>query len=140
MNKSTALGLLAGAALLAGGCQNTSGTIVTFGSDDMDAATKQIQENRYWNLSRHLRVTGAKTTVENGLTKAIVSLQSQSKGSYAYQYQVNWTDAAGAPVTAGSRSWKTLELTGYAPTTVTEVAPSPEAKSFSLAIRRQGDY
>ena len=140
MNKNLVLSLFAGAAMLAGGCQNTAGTIVTFGPNDIDAANREIQENRYWNLSRHLMVTSVKTTTENGLTKAIIGLQSRSQGSYDYQYQIMWSDEAGAPVTAGSRSWRTLEVTGHAPTTIAELAPGADAKKFTLNIRRQGDY
>jgi uncharacterized protein YcfL len=87
------------------------------------------------SLGKKLAITDVKTRQTNQLTDVVVTLSSQYKKSQYLQYQFNWYDKDGFVIKGNHSPWQPLTLFGFSNTQLPGLAPSPNAVSFSLAVR-----
>lgn len=86
-------------------------------------------------LAKKLVISDIKTRQTNNLTDVVVTLASTYKKSQYLQYQFNWFDKDGFVIKGNHSPWQALTLFGFAKTQLPGLAPSPNAVTFSLAVR-----
>lgn len=88
------------------------------------------------DLGEKLAITDVKTRQTNQLTDVVVTLSSQYKKSQYLQYQFKWFDKDGFLIKGNHSPWQPLTLFGFANTQLPGLAPSSDAVTFSLAVRK----
>ena len=88
------------------------------------------------DLGEKLAITDVKTRQTNQLTDVVVTLSSQYKKSQYLQYQFKWFDKDGFVIKGNHSPWQPLTLFGFAKTQLPGLAPSSDAVTFSLAVRK----
>jgi len=88
------------------------------------------------DLGEKLAITDVKTRQTNQLTDVLVTLSSQYKKSQYLQYQFKWFDKDGFLIKGNHSPWQPLTLFGFANTQLPGLAPSSDAVTFSLAVRK----
>lgn len=86
-------------------------------------------------LGDRLVISDVKTRQTNQLTDVVVTLASQYKKSQYLQYQFTWYDDAGFMIKGNHSPWQAITLFGFAKTQLPGLAPTPNAVTFSLAVR-----
>ncbi|WP_028835850.1 MULTISPECIES: YcfL family protein [unclassified Pseudoalteromonas] len=86
-------------------------------------------------LAKKLLISDVKTRQTNNLTDVVVTLASTYKKSQYLQYQFNWFDKDGFVIKGNHSPWQALTIFGFAKTQLAGLAPSPNAVTFSLAVR-----
>ena len=86
-------------------------------------------------LGERLAISDVKTRQTNKLTDVVVTLASQYEKSQYLQYQFTWYDNEGFMIRGNHSPWQAITLFGFAKTQLRGLAPTPEAATFSLAVR-----
>lgn len=101
------------------------------------SGTKYQQQLKVNNpkLGKRLSITDVKTRQTNQLTDVVVTLSSQYKKSQYLQYQFTWYDGDGFVIKGNHSPWQAVTLFGFANMQLPGLAPTPNAVTFSLAVR-----
>jgi len=123
--------VLAALAALAGCCE-TRGTRVLV---DTETGAANILENSY-RLSNRVQVVKC-TYGDNGdgIRRATVTIQSQTKRRQRLQLRMVWLDAEGTEIDADGKAYRTVVLDGRDTHTFTGHAPNARGKTAKVQIR-----
>lgn len=114
------------------GCCETRGTRVLVDTETGDAS---VLENSY-RLSNRVKVTKC-TYGDNGdgIRRATVTVESQTKRRQRLQLRMIWLDAEGTEIDADAKPYRSLIIDGNDTHTFTGYAPSPKGVKAKLQIR-----
>lgn len=119
------------------GCKNVPPVTSGVGTSQMDGKENFAKHLQVHNpeLNKKLHISDIKSRENNALLEINLSLTSTYKKTLKLQYQFSWFDNDGFVVEAGKNPWKPLDLHGMQTITVPGVAPTSQAKSFSIYVR-----
>jgi uncharacterized protein YcfL len=123
--------------LLLSGCKNVPPVSSGVGVEKMteqDDYSKHLQTHNP-ELASQLKITDVKNRTNNDLLEVQLTLTSTYKKSQQLQYHFIWFDKDGFVLESGKSPWKPLELHGMQTAAVKGLAPTIDAKSFSLYVR-----
>ena len=122
------------AALMLGACASQPDTSGISVEQSKNTFNEQLHVDNP-ALGKNLAITDVKTRQTNQLTDVVVTLSSQYKKSQYLQYQFNWYDKDGFVIKGNHSPWQALTLFGFSKTQLPGLAPTPDAVTFSLAVR-----
>jgi len=125
--------MLAALAAFFGGCATeTRGTRVTVDTETGDAT---ILENSY-RLSNRVKVIRCNYgDCGEGIRKATVTIESQTKRRQRLHLRMVWTDAEGVDIDADGKAYRTVVLDGADTFSFTGVSPNPKGVRAKVQIR-----
>lgn len=125
-------GLVMASLVVAAGCVETRGTRVEL---DTESGEATVLENSY-RLSNRVKVVKV-TYGDNGdgIRKATVTLESQTKRRQRLQARMVWLDAEGTEIDPDGKPYRTYVIDGNDTVTVTGVAPSAKGVKAKVQIR-----
>lgn len=84
-------------------------------------------------LARQLAIVNPLHKREGGYLQVQFDLENRESRKVDIAWAIDWFDKAGFHIDAG-RNWKPVSIGGYGSTTLTAVAPDPDATSWKLQI------
>jgi hypothetical protein len=84
-------------------------------------------------LAQRLAILNPLHKRQDGYLQVQFELENRESRALDFAWAIDWFDQAGFHIDAG-RQWKPLSLGGYGSTTLTAVAPHPDATSWKLQI------
>jgi uncharacterized protein YcfL len=131
-----AAGLIAGLALLGGGCAtnvNTYERAEARATPDVMADKRIITDNTLAGTFRVAALNQAK--VSGDLLKVQATVENLKNGARTLHYKFEWVDQEGMAVDSPNETWKTITLQGRETGTVSTVSITPRAVDFRLKLR-----
>lgn len=124
--------LLALALAAFAGCVETRGTRVVI---DTDSGAASVLENSY-RLANRVKVTRC-TYGDNGdgIRRATVTIESQTKRRQRLQLRMIWLDAEGVEVDAEAKPYRTVVIDGNDTHSFTGYSPRPNGRVAKVQIR-----
>ena len=123
--------VLAAAAAMLAGCQETAGTRVTIDTRSGESSVLECSSH----LARRVNVVGVSYGDVEGIKKATVTIESLTHKRLELQARMVWMDADGVEIDADGKSFRAIVLDGLDITTITGVAPSPKCVTARLQLR-----
>ena len=128
-NCSVLLSMLCAGCLV--GCVDTAGTRVTI---DTETGDSSVLENSQ-RLANKLKVKKVTYDEVNGLKKATITLESNTKSRLSIQGRMVWLDVEGTELDAAGKSYRTMVLDGLDFCTFTGIAPNAKGVRAKLQVR-----
>lgn len=123
--------MLAAAAALLAGCQETAGTRVTIDTTTGESYVMELSSH----LADSVKVRGVTYGEVNGVKKATVTIESTVHKRLQLQARMVWLDADGAEMDADAKPFRAIILDGMDITTFTGVAPNERGVTARLQLR-----
>jgi len=90
-------------------------------------------------LARNLAIKNPIHKREDGRMIVQFDLENRHSTPLDFAWAVDWFDRDGFAVRGATRHWEPIALGGYGSTTLTVVAPSPEASSWKLQVTSRNE-
>jgi len=131
MFKKHHLALLAGLALASGCASHHRGNQSTFeGSRDGLIVTSETNKA----LARRLAIVNPIHRDQNGYMQIQFELENRESRQVDFAWAIDWFDQSGFHIDSNQRHWQPTSIGGYGSTTLTAIAPHPDATSWKLQI------
>jgi len=131
MIKKHHLALLAGLALTAGCASHHRGHQSTWeGGQDGKIVVSETNKA----LAQRLKIVNPISKDQNGYMLIQFELQNRESRQVDFAWAVDWFDQAGFHIDSNQRHWQPTSIGGFGSTTLTAVAPHPDATSWKLQI------
>jgi len=93
----------------------------------------------YQGTPRHLSVSGLKVRDNNGMLNLAIEISNSDNSDQTGYYRLQWVDAAGFPAWS-EEPWKPVLLHGGQRSTVLVIAPTMQARDFTIEFSDDSNW